>query len=151
MRFVGRSLLFGFHPDNACSGAPEGCTGGVQNQRQQGERLPEEEPAGQRQVAAVWLSVLLLYSRLQSVARHLPQQEGEPPPPPPPTPRPPHTHTHTHTTHFCVVRVSSAILPTVSLKSALITLGAVAAIQAYWRKARRAITDSCSISGPVQK
>lgn len=53
-----------------------GSARGIQNQRQPGQRLPEEELARQCKVASLRLPVLLLYSGMQSVARHLPQQEG---------------------------------------------------------------------------
>lgn len=53
-----------------------GSARGIQNEHQPGERLPEKELARQCKVASLRLPVLLLYSRMQSVARHLPQQEG---------------------------------------------------------------------------
>lgn len=53
-----------------------GSARGIQNQHQPGERLPEEELARQCEVASLRLPVLLLHSRVQSVARYLPQQEG---------------------------------------------------------------------------
>jgi len=60
-----------------CGFTPSGGTGGVQSQHQPCEQLPEEDPAGECAVAAVRLPLLLLHTGLQSVARHLPQQEGE--------------------------------------------------------------------------
>lgn len=39
--------------------------------------MSEEEPAREREVASLRLPVLLLHSRLQSVACNLPKQESE--------------------------------------------------------------------------
>lgn len=49
----------------------------IQNQHQQGECLLEEELACECEVASLRLPVLLLYSRLQSMACYLPQQESK--------------------------------------------------------------------------
>lgn len=54
-----------------------GSTRGIQNQHQQGECLFEEELTCECEVASLWLPVLLLYSRLQPMARYLPQQESK--------------------------------------------------------------------------
>lgn len=54
-----------------------GGAGGVPLQCRSRQRLPEEERAGQRQVAAVRVSLLLLHGRMQPVARHMSQQEGQ--------------------------------------------------------------------------
>lgn len=54
-----------------------GSTRGIQNQHQQGERLLKEELACECEVASLRLPVLLLYSRLQSMACYLPQQESK--------------------------------------------------------------------------
>lgn len=54
-----------------------GSTRGIQNQHQQAECLSEEELAGECEVASLRLPVLLLYSRLQSMACYLPQQESK--------------------------------------------------------------------------
>lgn len=49
---------------------------GIQGQYQPCQQLSEEDVASEREVAPVWLPLLLLHVRLQFVARHLPQQEG---------------------------------------------------------------------------
>lgn len=54
-----------------------GSARGIQNQHQQGECLFEEELACECEVASLRLPVLLLYSRLQSMACYLPQQESK--------------------------------------------------------------------------
>lgn len=74
----------------------------------------EEELAGECEVASLRLPVLLLYSRLQSMARYLPQQESK-------------FHT-AGDTRWAVL---------LSLTSALITQGAVAAIQPHRSECRR--------------
>ncbi len=56
---------------------PSGGTRGIQSQYQPCKQLPEEDAAGERAVAPVWLPLLLLHIGLQFVACHLPQQEGE--------------------------------------------------------------------------
>lgn len=69
-------ILLSFFPFGADFSPLAGSARGIQNQHQPGERLPEEELARQCEVASLRLPVLLLYSRVQSVARYLPQQEG---------------------------------------------------------------------------
>lgn len=56
---------------------PLGGTRGVQSQYLPRKQLPEENAPSQREVAPVWLPLLLLHTGLQFVACHLPQQKGE--------------------------------------------------------------------------
>lgn len=54
-----------------------GCSRRVQDEHQSSKRVLEEEPASQCEMAALRLSVLLLYGGLQSVAGHMSQQKSE--------------------------------------------------------------------------